>query len=99
MASKRLGKGTLTNSLATVYTVPGAVSAAIKALTVCNKTSGTVNFSMTLAGTFVIYLHNIAAYDTITIPFLDQILNTTETIQMQAGANSAIDYYISGSEF
>jgi hypothetical protein len=97
--NKRLCKGVLTNSPATYYTVPVATSTAVKAITVCNKTNTTTAFTISFAGTYVVYNHSLEAYDTITIPFMDQILEATEVISMVAGANTAIEVYITGAEF
>lgn len=99
--SKRLGKGTFGTASTTVYTVPtnpANTAAFIKAITLCNKTATDATVTLLLAGTEVIYQHTIKAKDTITIPFLDQILQAGETITGLAGTANAINYYISGRE-
>jgi len=98
VTDKRLCKGTLSDSNATLYTVPASTMALVKAITVCNKTNVTVTFTIKFASTEVIHTHNLRAYDTLTIPFLDQILNTGELIEGLASSAASIDYYISGKE-
>lgn len=96
--SKRLGKGTFGTTSTTVYTTPADTSAFIKAITLCNKTATDATVTLLLAGTEVIYQHTIKAKDTITIPFLDQIIQAGEAITGLAGTANAINYYISGRE-
>lgn len=96
--SKRLGKGTFGTTSTTVYTAPDDTSAFIKAITLCNKTATDATVTLLLAGTEVIYQHSIKAKDTITIPFLDQIIQAGEAITGLAGTANAINYYISGRE-
>ncbi|WP_145333362.1 hypothetical protein [Paenibacillus xylanexedens] len=97
---KRLYKGSLTNQTAlTVYTVPTNTTTMVKAVTICNGGSTTNQFSLFFAGVAVIGSHVIKANDTITIPFLDQLLLSGETIVAQLGASSpSIHLYISGKE-
>lgn len=96
--SKRLYKGTVTNAKATLYTVPASTTTYVKAITVCNKDAVDHTFTIYLAGLEVVFSHTITAKDTITIPFLDQILNATELIEGNADANSMVNFYISGRE-
>lgn len=96
--SKRLGKGTFTASSTTVYTAPSGTTTFIKAITLCNKTAADATVTLLLAGTEVIWQHNVKAKDTLTIPFLDQIIMPGETITGLAGTAAAINYYISGRE-
>lgn len=96
--SKRFAKGTLTTSSATLYTAPATGRAFVKALTLCNKTATDATVTLLLAGTEVIYQHVVKANDTLTIPFLDQVLEAGETITGLSGTASAITYYISGRE-
>ncbi|MNW03717.1 hypothetical protein D3C71_1996920 [compost metagenome] len=78
--------------------MPASTTTFIKALTICNKTATDAVVTLLLAGTEVIYQHKIKANDTITIPFLDQILNAGETITGLAGTASTLTYYMSGRE-
>lgn len=98
VVSKRLAKGTFSTASATQYTVPTSTTTLVKAITLCNKTASDATVTLLFGGTEVIYQHTIKARDTITIPFLDQILQSTETITGLAGTASAINYYISGKE-
>ena len=91
----RLCKGVFTNSKATIYTC--TAKTLVKAVTLCNKTAGNVTVTLLYAGTNVIFNHVIAAYDTITVPFFDQMLLDTELIEGNASANTSIEYYISGA--
>jgi ribosome-binding factor A len=98
--NKRLAKGTFTNASTSLYTSPDVVNAKcyIKAITLCNKTATDATVTLLLAGTEVIYQHTIKAKDSITIPFLDQVLEQNEAVTGLASANTAINYYISGRE-
>lgn len=96
--NKRLCKGTLTTSNATLYTVPASTTTVVKAVTICNKTATAQAVTLKFAGTEVIYQHSLAGKDTITLPFMDQILSAGELIEGLSDANSAINYYISGKE-
>lgn len=98
VTNKRLCKGTLTTSNATLYTTPASTTTVVKAVTICNKTAAAQTVTLKFAGTEVIAGHSLAAYDTITLPFMDQILAAGELIEGLANANSAINYYISGKE-
>jgi len=98
VTDKRFCKGTFGNTIQTLYTTPASTTAVIKAITICNKSASQHTISLKLAGTFVIYNHAIGAYDTITIPFIDQILSATELIEGNASSASAVNYFISGKE-
>ncbi len=99
----RIGKGTLTNSLANIDSaaVPADHIRFVKAITLTNKHSATVHVTITLAGTNVVYQYILPAVggeNTITIPFLDHVMIATERIQGVAETDAKIDYYISGRE-
>lgn len=96
--SKRLCSGTLTDSNATLYTAPAATTTIIKALTLCNKTATPTTATIKFDAIEVICTYTILAYDTVTIPFFDQIIEATELIEGSSGTASAINYYISGIE-
>ncbi|WP_433581583.1 hypothetical protein [Paenibacillus amylolyticus] len=99
VVTKRLGKGTLSTSSAVLYSAaPAGTIVLVKALTLCNKTANEATVTFSLAGTEVIFQHTVKAKDTITIPFLDQVLQSGETITGLSGTNNAINYYISGKE-
>lgn len=98
--TKRLCKGTLTTSNAPLYTSPTVTGGytIIKAITLCNITASDATITIKFAGTEVLYQKTIPAKDMRTIPFMDQIINTTELIEGLASAGSSITYYISGKE-
>jgi len=98
MENKRLCKGTLSDSSGTLYTVPTNKKTIVKAVTITNKTNTDQVFTLKFAEQEIVYEHTILANDTITIPFIDQILETGETIKGHANATSAVNYYISGKE-
>jgi len=98
VTNKRLCKGTLAATEGTLYTVPASTQAVVKAITLCNKTGTDATITLKLAGTEVLYQHTLEANDTITLPFMDQVLDAGETIAGLAGTASAITYYISGKE-
>ncbi len=98
--SKRLCAGTFTDSSAPLYTAPATAGShvVIKAMTLCNITAAAATVTITFNGIDVINAYSIPAHDTITIPFIDQIIEATEVIAGLAGTDSAITYYISGKE-
>lgn len=98
ITDKRLCKGTLGSTEGTLYTVPASTTAIVKAVTLCNKTATPATVTLKLAGTEVLYQHTISGNDSLTIPFMDHILDATETIAGLSGTASAINYYITGKE-
>ncbi len=98
VVNKRLAKGTFGSSEATIYTVPASTKAYIKAITFCNISATARNISLKLAGVNVLYNFPLSAQDTITMPFLDHILEGGETITGSADESDGVDYYISGRE-
>jgi len=100
VVAKRFAKGGTTTTMTTVYTAPANTTAQIKAVTLCNTTATNVEFNMNLADTSVIWKHVIKPYDTITLPFMDQIIHAGETIR-ESGSTSTtggLTFYISGKE-
>jgi hypothetical protein len=96
--AKRLGKGNFSITANTViYTVPASTTTLVKAVTICNTNATSVTVRLSFAGAAVIFDHTIKPNDTITIPFIDQILMVGEAITASASAN-AVWYYISGKE-
>ncbi|OPG98415.1 hypothetical protein B2I21_08680 [Chryseobacterium mucoviscidosis] len=95
---KRLYKGLATTTATNVYPVPTGAITMVKAVTLCNTTSAVATFKMSLGGTSVIFDHQIKANDTVTIPFLDQIMSAGEAIQISCTPSNAISVYISGKE-
>ncbi|CAM3031158.1 hypothetical protein HP548_29495 [Paenibacillus taichungensis] len=96
--AKRLVKSNAIPTTSTVlYTVPNGVTTMVKALTVCNSNSIVVNLTLLFAGTYVISNYPIKPSETITLPFMDQVLLSGEAISGLATAG-ALNCYISGKE-
>lgn len=72
--------------------------AMVKAVTLCNQSSAPAKFKMSLGFTNVIFDHEIKANDTVTIPFLDQIMLAGEVIRISCNPTNAIAAIISGKE-
>ena len=96
--SKRLCSGTLPGSNTTLYTVPSSTYTIVKSVVLCNTSGNTVAVSLKLDGKEIISAHDLAAYDSLIIPNLDQIIESTELIQGFADTGSVVDYCISGIE-
>lgn len=93
----RLYKNTLPNSNTTLFTA-SSTKVIIKAVTLCNKTALPASATIKFAGVDVINQYPIAPHDTVTIPFMDQIILDTELIEGSADTASAVNCYISGIE-
>ena len=100
VTEKRLCKGTLTDSNATLYTAPAATGdyTVVIGITLCNTTATAATVTIKFASTEVISGYSMLANDTITIEFASQILQAGELIEGSSGTASAITYYISGKE-
>jgi len=100
ITNKRLCANTLTAANATLYTAPVTAGnyTVIKSITLCNKTSANHTVNLKFNGIDVIFGHTILANDTITVPFIDQIIEASELIEGSADAVDSITYYISGKE-
>ena len=101
--AKRLGKGTLSNTLVNIDTaaVPADHIRYVKAVTLTNKHSSPVHVTLTFAGTNVIYqyiLDAVGGENTITIPFFDHVMIAGERIQGVAETDAVVDFYLSGRE-
>lgn len=102
--SKRLCKGNLTGGGGLVYTVPPNKNTFVKAVTLCNAGGRDLCLLLKFDDVYLIYNHIIKANDTLTVPFLDQIIESGEkisiTIVNATGSTGEIkcSYYISGRE-
>ncbi|WP_249911561.1 hypothetical protein [Paenibacillus amylolyticus] len=94
---KRLAKGQLNTTKYQVYTVPVGTTTIVKAITICNGSNGDVQFDIEFAGEYIIFNHTIKGYDTITIPFIDQVLHSGEKISVRS-TNASAKFFISGKE-
>ena len=97
----RIGSGTLSTTLADIDTAATSTGTLriVKAVTLCNKSTTACSVSMNFASVPVLSAYSIPAVggeNTITIPFMDQVMNATERIQGFGTASSAVAYYISG---
>lgn len=97
VTDERLCKGTLSDSNATLYTVPTGTKTIVKSLSLCNTTGAAVTATLKLAGT-EIYSVSVGANSTIHVQSLDQIIEAGELIEGSASVASAVKYYMSGKE-
>ena len=95
---KRLAAGSLADMNTTLYEVPEGKKTFVKAITICNTAGSPVTFTIKFDGWEVIKDHIITANNTLTVPFLDQILHSEEKIEGEASGTDIINYYISGKE-
>lgn len=97
---KRLCSGTLTGSRATLYTAPSGVGAItiIKAITICNKSAAAAKVTLLFDGIEVISNYTLGGAMTITIPFMDHIIEASEVIEGFSNTAAVVNYYISGKE-
>ena len=103
--NKIIGKGTLTNAPANIDTaaVPASHIRLVKAITLCNKTAVDCWVTVTFDGTNILYRYVVPGQgdreeNTITIPFVDQVMTAGMRISGHAQVSTSIDYYISGVE-
>jgi protein involved in polysaccharide export with SLBB domain len=95
-----VGSGTISDNVV-AYTVPENKNSFVKAITLCNPRSAlNVRVTVKFAGISLISYYEIKPSDTITIPFIDQILEAGETIEIliQGTTQFELNYYISGRE-
>lgn len=95
---ERLCKGTLSDANATLYTAPAGTKTIVKSLSLCNTGGVVVTVTLKLAGVEIFAGHSLAANSSLNIQNLDQILETGELIEANAGAAGAVKYYLSGKE-
>jgi len=98
VTDERLCKGTLSDSNATLYTVPTGTKTIAKSLSLCNTTGAAVTITLKLAGTELYAGHSLAANASVNIQCLDQILEAGELIEGSASVAAAVKYYLSGKE-
>jgi hypothetical protein len=94
---KRLTKGTLGTTSATLYTVPASTKTILKEIILCNKTATDATVTITIDGATIIGAKTVTKNDTYVIEF-HSVIETGITITGLAGTTNAIDYYISGIE-
>jgi hypothetical protein len=99
---KRLsGPASLTNSAATVYTVPGATVAVIRDINVANTTGSAATFTLSIgadaAGTRLFSAVSVPANSTLQRTG-SVVLAAGETLQAYSGTNAALTLTVSGVE-
>jgi hypothetical protein len=99
---KRLsGPASLTNSAATVYTVPGATTAVIRDINVANTTGSAATFTLSIgadaAGKRLFSAVSIPANSTLQRTG-SIVLAATEVVQAYSGTNAALTLTLSGVE-
>jgi predicted RNA-binding protein with TRAM domain len=101
LSDARLCSGTFTDSNATIYTASASVGdyVIIKAVTLCNKTAINATVTLKFDGIEVVSGFTVLANDTVTIPFIDQVLEASEIIEGSSGTAASINYYISGVKY
>lgn len=94
---KRLARGETTSGRRMVYTAPAGTTTLVKALTICNNGLTEQVFGLELAGTYLIAGYKVKPFQTLTIPFMDQVIHSGESIFI-SGNSTAVNFYISGKE-
>ena len=98
IVTKRLCHGVLTDSNATLYTVPTGGKAIVKSLALCNAGAAAVTVTLKLGGVALYSEYSIDSKETVVIGQLDQVLDSAELIEGLASAATSISYHISGKE-
>jgi hypothetical protein len=95
--AKVLGRGTLTDSSATLYTVPTATKAIVTSIVLCNTAASANTVDLELDGVMIADGLTIAAASTVVID-LRQVLDAADLIEGVASVTSEVTYHISGVE-
>lgn len=95
--AKVLARGTLTDSNATLYTVPAATKAVITNIVFCNTDTSSRTVTLELDGVELAKDLAIAAKTTVTID-LRQVIDAADLIEGLASTTSVVTYHISGVE-
>ena len=101
IAKRLAGPALVTNSAATVYTVPSSTKAVVRHIHVQNPTGSSVAFTISIgtdaAGTRLFDAYVIAA-GTVLDHYGAYVLSAAEIIQAVAGTNNVLTLTISGDE-
>lgn len=99
VTQKRLyGSDNTPNTLTIGYTVPALTSSIVTCVTIANKSASRAGVTVTIAGVTLVTNTNLLDVG-VTVSFdFSQVLNVSETIQVQASAANAIALLISGVE-
>jgi hypothetical protein len=95
--AKVLARGTLTDTNATLYTVPSATKAIITNIVLCNTASAGRTIDLELDGVMLADGLALAAAST-TVIDLRQVLDAADLIEGLASVTSEVTYHISGVE-
>jgi hypothetical protein len=95
--AKVLGRGTLTDSSATLYTVPTATTAIVTSIVLCNTAASANTVDLELDGVMIADGLTIAAASTVVID-LRQVLDASDLIEGLASTTAEVTYHISGVE-
>lgn len=94
---KALSRGLLTNSSATLYTVPALTTTIVTNIVLANTSASAVPVTLALDGVVLVPAVSVAA-NTTTVIDLRQPLATTKLITGFAGTTAVIACHIAGSE-
>lgn len=94
---KCLARGTATNSLATVYTVPAGKRTTVRTLDVFNTHTASVGFNLSLGGVVQTSGWVIGTLDGVNGEGYD-VLEAGETIQLSGSVTGVLKYHINGVE-
>jgi hypothetical protein len=95
--AKVLARGTLTDSNATLYTVPSATKAIVTSIALCNTGAAANDVTLELDGVLIFNDVEIATDTTVVID-LKQVLDATDLIEGLASTTAEVTYHISGVE-
>jgi hypothetical protein len=91
----RFAAGTATTSEVTILTVPGGESDIITSVTFDNITDAANQVTLKMAGVNFAKNLDLAPRSLVVLDF-KQVLNTAETITVQASVNNGVTYFVSG---
>ena len=96
--NKKLARASLTTTLDTYYTVPGATTTIVTVITLSNSNTSTARtVSVKIGGKFILASYLLATTETLSLSD-PHVLATTETIQAQQDVGTDVDLNISGVE-
>ena len=95
--AKVLARGTLSDSNATLYTVPTSTLAVVTNIVFCNITASAQTATLELDGVELVKDLAMAANSTVSLD-IRQVIDSADLIEGVASANTAITYHISGVE-
>lgn len=98
IVTKRLAAGAFAYTVQTLYTAPVGATTIVKSLTLCNTGDANCGVTLLLAGTPILHEYILEAHDTLTVPVIDQVIHSGETITGDCDIDASISFYISGKE-